>query len=102
MRKEKNMCMDKIACIKNIQADLYALGIEPGDTLLIHSSYKAMEITEGGADTFFEAVLSYLEQNGTLVMPVLSFVAVTAENPHLMYFKLHPVFDICQDIFARV
>ena len=71
-------------CIKKICEDLYALGVKTGDTLLVHASYKSMGAIEGGAKTFFEALISYLGDEGTLVMPALSFDSVTFENP---YFK---------------
>ena len=68
--------------IKQIHHDLHALGIKKGDTLLIHASYKSLGPIEGGAKTFFDAVLSYLGEDGTLVMPALSFSTVTEGNPH--------------------
>ena len=68
--------------IERIHHDLRALGIKPGDTLLIHASYKSLGPIEGGAKTFFDAVLSYLGEDGTLVMPALSFTTVTEENPY--------------------
>lgn len=68
--------------IEQIHHDLRALGIKPGDTLLIHASYKSLGPIEGGAKTFFDAVLSYLGEDGTLLMPALSFSTVTAENPY--------------------
>ena len=73
--------------IAQIHRDLRALGIEPGDTLLVHASYKSLGPLEGGAKTFFDALLSYLGENGTLLMPALSFATVSAK---------HPYFDICQ------
>lgn len=76
---EENMSTDEI---KSIQEALYALGVEASDTLLIHSSYKSMGEIEGGADTFFDAVLSYLGENGTLVMPALSYETVTFDQPY--------------------
>ncbi len=68
--------------IKQIHQELHALGIEKGDTLLIHASYKSLGPIEGGAKTFFDAVLSYLGEDGTLLMPALSFATVTEENPY--------------------
>ena len=39
-------------------SDLKALGIQPGDTILMHSSYKSLGGIEDGAKGFFEAFLS--------------------------------------------
>jgi aminoglycoside 3-N-acetyltransferase len=57
----------------------------PGDTLLIHSSYKSLGKIEGGAETFFNTVSSYLGEDGTLILPAFSYDTVTATNP---YFNL--------------
>lgn len=68
--------------IKKIHDDLCALGVKRGDVLLIHASYRSMGNIEGGAKAFFDALLSYLGENGTLVMPALSFDDVTPESPY--------------------
>ncbi|MBR3941940.1 MAG: AAC(3) family N-acetyltransferase [Clostridia bacterium] len=66
---------------EKIQQDLLALGIQPGDVVLMHSSYKSLGQIEGGAKTFFEAFLELLGDEGTLVLPTLSFKWVTKEAP---------------------
>lgn len=44
------------------------IGIDTNDTLLIHSSMKAIGEVEGGADTVLDAFLEYL-QDGLLIFP---------------------------------
>ncbi len=72
---------------EKIHADLRSLGILPGDVLLMHSSFKSLGEVEGGAKTFFDALISYLGEEGTLVLPALSFVAVTREKPYFNLLK---------------
>lgn len=67
---------------EKIHNDLRALGIKRGDTILMHSSFKALGEIEGGAGAFFDAIISYLGDEGTLILPALSFVSVTAKNPN--------------------
>lgn len=67
-----------------LKHDLSALGIQPGDTIMMHSSYRSLGGIEGGAKGFFDAFLELLGTNGTLVLPAFSYESVTAE---------HPVFD---------
>ena len=67
---------------EKIHSDLAALGIKPSDTVLMHSSFKSLGEIEGGAAAFFDALVSYFGNEGTLILPALSFVGVTAENPH--------------------
>jgi len=66
---------------EQLKADLSRLGVRPGDTVLMHSSYKALGGIEGGAKTFFEGFMELLGDEGTLVLPALSFATVTRENP---------------------
>lgn len=71
-----------MSCVADkIHRDLSALGIKPSDTLLMHSSFKSLGEIEGGAAAFFDALLSYFGNEGTLVLPALSFVAVSRKNP---------------------
>ena len=67
---------------EELKKDLLALGIRPGDTVLIHSSYKAMGGIEEGAKGFFDTVMELLGEEGTLVIPTLSFSTVTWDNPY--------------------
>lgn len=49
------------------------LGIEAGDTLLVHSSYKSFGPVEGGPQTVIRALESALGREGTLIMPTFNF-----------------------------
>lgn len=66
-------------------ADLESLGIMPGDTVLIHSSYRSLGPIEGGAKTFFEWLIEYIGKEGTIMFPAFSYSRVTVDNP---YFNL--------------
>lgn len=64
-----------------ISEDFRNLGVEKGDTLLVHSSMRSLGPVEGGAQTVVEALLQVLGDQGTLLMPALSFATVTASAP---------------------
>lgn len=66
---------------KKIQEDLKRIGINRGDDILIHASFKSLGKVEGGIQTLIEALLATLGDTGTLLMPALSYQTVTAENP---------------------
>ncbi|NJC95844.1 MAG: hypothetical protein C3F07_14925 [Anaerolineales bacterium] len=51
------------------------LGVEQGDTLLVHSSYKSFGEVDGGPQTVIRALEMALgtDKNGTLIMPTFNF-----------------------------
>lgn len=66
---------------EQLKTDLMNLGICAGDVVLMHSSFKALGEIEGGAKTFFEGFSEVLGEEGTLILPALSWESVTRENP---------------------
>lgn len=70
-----------MSTIEDIKEDLKSLGIKDGDVVLMHSSYKSLGEFEGGAKAFYQAFLEVLGDEGTLIVPALSFATVTRENP---------------------
>jgi aminoglycoside 3-N-acetyltransferase len=58
-----------IDLIENFQT----LGLQPGDTLLMHSSYKSFGGVESGPQTVIDALLDVLSDEGTLIMPTFNF-----------------------------
>lgn len=77
----KNIKQEKNSDYYRIQKDLSELGIKNGDVVLMHSSFKSLGKFEGGAGLFFNAFLDLLGNEGTLIVPSLSFDYVTRENP---------------------
>lgn len=51
------------------------LGVEEGDTLLVHSSYKSFGPVDGGPQTVIRALEAALgtDRDGTLIMPTFNF-----------------------------
>jgi aminoglycoside 3-N-acetyltransferase len=49
------------------------LGVQEGDTLLVHSSYKSFGEVEGGPQTVIQALETALGPQGTLIMPTFNF-----------------------------
>lgn len=60
--------------------DLQALGITSGETLLIHSSYKAVGEFEGGPVGLVQALMSYLS-DGLLIFPTHTWSKIKQDNP---------------------
>lgn len=58
--------------IESLRADLLALGLQPGCTVLVHSSLKALGWISGGPVAVILALELVLGREGTLVMPAHS------------------------------
>lgn len=58
--------------IQSIRADLLVLGLQPGQTVLVHSSLKALGWVSGGPVAVILALELALGREGTLVMPAHS------------------------------
>ena len=61
--------MPGIQTLPSLTADLRALGVMPGMTLMVHSSLGKVGYVVGGAVTVIRALLEALAPSGTLVMP---------------------------------
>lgn len=77
--------MNAAAMVERMVDELYAVGIRPGDLLLVHASLRALGFVPGGATTVIAALDAALGVEGTLLMPALSYATVTPANP---YFDL--------------
>ncbi len=62
----------KPVTVASIQADLMALGVKPGMTLIVHSSLSRLGWVCGGAQAVILALQHLLGAAGTLVMPAHS------------------------------
>ena len=57
---------------QDIAKALSELGINEGDSILTHSSFKSLGETENGADTVIRGMLQAVGENGTVIFPTLS------------------------------
>ncbi len=65
----------KVMLLKQIKE----LGIKPEDTVMIHSSMKAIGEVEGGAETVLDAFIEYLS-NGLLIFPTHTWEQINKNN----------------------
>lgn len=54
---------------QQITADLRKMGIQPGDTLFIHSSLKSLGYVDGGPTAVIQGLLDAVGTEGTLLLP---------------------------------
>ena len=64
-----------------IANDLKALGLREGGVLLVHASLRSLGKVPGGAETVVRGLLRALGEDGTLLMPALSYAYIHVDNP---------------------
>jgi aminoglycoside 3-N-acetyltransferase len=68
-----------------IVADFNALGVQLGDVVLMHSSFKSLGPVPGGIETLITALEEVVGTTGTLLMPALSYL----QEPHCRHDTRH-------------
>jgi aminoglycoside N3'-acetyltransferase len=76
-----------------LTADLQRLGVQPGDTLFIHSSLKSLGFVEGGPAAVLAALQAAVGPQGTLVLPTYYLPGGTIQGTCEM---VDYVFDVRQ------
>jgi len=84
-QKSKGKTITTQQLIKNLEH----IGIQKGDTLLVHSSLSKIGFLENGPKTLIDALLNVIGENGNLLMP-------TSPNNvyQLNYIQNTPYFDV--------
>jgi len=81
--------------------DLKKAGIEKGIVLLVHSSFKALECKGLTPLLVINAIKEILTDEGTLLIPTLSYKTVTKENPYFSYHDTPSCVGIISEIFRK-
>lgn len=67
--------------LDRLAADLAALGVDSGDILFIHSSFKSLGPVDGGAETVVAALEQAVGPGGLILMPSFNLVWRNPDNP---------------------
>lgn len=65
---------------QDLKGQLWQMGLLPKDTVLLHSSMKAIGEVEGGADTVLDALMEYFSE-GLLLLPTHTWAQMGAAHP---------------------
>lgn len=65
---------DTASCRDRIAADLGGLGVQSGDAVLMHSSFKSLGAVPGGIETLVLGLLQAVGPGGAALMPALSYL----------------------------
>lgn len=67
------MRQKQLVTAEDIKRGLISIGIEKGDTVLVHSSLSSFGYVKGGADTIIDVLLEIVGNNGTIAMPTFTW-----------------------------
>ncbi|MDR0292930.1 MAG: AAC(3) family N-acetyltransferase [Oscillospiraceae bacterium] len=85
---------------QDLLAHLSALGVDPGGTLMVHISYKAVGETEGRGDTVLDALSEYMRP-GLLVLPSHTWDNVGLRNPVMDVLYTPSCVGVLTELFRK-
>ncbi len=85
---------------ERFKSDLLELGVNPGDVVQVHSSMKALE-TECTPEEIIDILEEVLGEEGTLLMPALTYENVTAEQPVFDSAATEPCIGLLPRVFLH-
>lgn len=81
--------------------DILNIGVKKGDVLLVHSSFKALKTKTLTPSLIIDAFLEVLGEEGTLIMPALSYDKVNKDNPYFSYHDTKACTGIISETFRN-
>ena len=87
--------------MNEVQQQLYNLGINPGDVILMHSSMKSLG-TDLTPEDFLLELMEAVTAEGTLLLPALTYESVTFENPFFSILESVPCVGILPKTFVKM
>ena len=85
---------------QDLLAHLSNIGINPGGTLKIHISYKAIGEVEGRGDTVLDALMEYMKP-GLLVLAAHTWGNVKSENPVMDVLHTPTCVGVLTELFRK-
>lgn len=85
---------------KDIKDSFIAMGVSPGDVLIIQSSYKGCGEIENGPDGLIDTLMELLGTEGTLIMPAYNFTQWT-ENHYFDVLETTSEVGAITEIFRK-
>lgn len=81
--------------LNRLVADLRALGVEPGDSVLTHASLSRIGFVEGGAETVVRAMVEAVGPSGTALFPAhTGHPDISPSSPPVFDVRTSPTLNI--------
>lgn len=89
MQSKETIPLDRLV------ADLHALGVAPGDSVLTHASLSRIGFVPGGAETVVRALVEAVGPEGTALFPAhTGHPGISPENPPVFDVRTSPTLNI--------
>ncbi|MDR2598646.1 MAG: AAC(3) family N-acetyltransferase [Oscillospiraceae bacterium] len=86
---------------QKIREQLINLGVNPGDVVMMHSSMKSLG-TKLTPSEFLQVLMDLLDDDGTLLLPALTYEGVTSENPVFSALESEPCVGVLPKTFMKM
>lgn len=86
---------------EKFRQELEKLGLQRGDVVMVHSSMKALG-TKRTPEEIIEDLQAVVGEEGTLLMPALTYENVTSENPYFDSDQTEPCIGLLPRTFWRM
>lgn len=88
--KVKSKITGELVTKTQIIRDLERMGVQSGDSVIVHSSLSRLGLVDGRAATVVEAIRQLLGTDGTVVVPTIQLRVSAREH-----FASDPAFHVC-------
>ncbi len=85
----------QVITVQQLVADLKKAGIRPGDSVLVHAAMSGIGFLENGPETFIDALIEAVGEQGNILMPNSPNASFQEE-----YIQKLSVFDVQKDASA--
>ncbi|MFZ2537643.1 MAG: AAC(3) family N-acetyltransferase [Oscillospiraceae bacterium] len=79
--------------------DLKTLGIKSGDTILVHTSIKGLNVDNITPNDIIDTLLLAIGNEGTLLVPSLSYASVTIDTPQFDLLNTKSCIGMLPEVF---
>jgi aminoglycoside 3-N-acetyltransferase len=86
---------------QQLKDDLIKIGIKKGMVLLMHSSFKSLGVKDLTPKDVIEAVKEVITEEGTLLIPTLSYKTCSKNNPFFSYHDTPSCVGVISETFRK-
>lgn len=87
---------------KTLVDDFKKIGLKKGMVVMVHSSFKSLNFNEGTPEIVIKALKEVLTEEGTLLMPTLTYKTVSKDNPYFSLMDTKSDVGVITEVFRKM